>query len=163
MLRGIKILLTISLVFSLNACTLSQITKTQKALENCKFTLQSIEPDISMSMNGFSTPIIKVKFNVVMGIENTTDYNLAINRLDLKLFLDDFELAGATTNKFIRIPKGKSSSMALTMEIDPEVVSKKLVQRLQGNQIKYRAVATFYFKVLNMDIPVHKTLSKDVI
>jgi LEA14-like dessication related protein len=164
MSRSIKVFLTISLLLFLNGCsTLSQVSKTKQALENCQFSLQSIEPNVDVQLNGFSTPTIKVKFNVVLGVKNTTDYNLAINKLDLKLYLDDLELAGATTNKFVKIPKGQSSTMALTMAIDPDVVSKKMVDRLQKGQVKYKAVAIFYFNVLGLDIPVRKTLSKDVI
>lgn len=162
MLRKFSLILPLAALLLLNGCSLNQLTKTQKALENCKFTLQSIEPDINVTMNGF-TPVLKVKFNVVLGVENTTDFNLAMNRLDVKLFLDDLELATATTNKYIKIPKGETQTMALTMEIDPDVASKKLVERLQGNELQYKAVATFYFKVLDFNIPVNKTLSKDKI
>ncbi len=166
-----RIVIALFLVFSaliLNACSLNQVAKTKQSLENSKFTLVSVQPKISIkeptiSLNGISKPEIKVYFDIVINIDNTTDYNLAMNRLDLNLYIDDLELASATTNKHLRIPKHTATDMSLTVNVDPKLISTKLIERLQGNQIEYKAKATFYFRVLNWDIPISKTLGKQVI
>lgn len=158
--------ISFSILFSMNGCAaLKQIEETKKTIMTCKFTLQSIKPSIDitkpkLSLKGIKGASVKIVFDLVIDITNTTDMDLSMNKFDLNVYVDNKRVATGTTSQYVLIPVGETASLPAKVSVDPQSATNKLVKKLKGKDVDYRVVGVFYFKIKNWDIPIPITLKE---
>lgn len=156
----------ISFLFNMNGCAaLKQIDETTKTIKTCKFILQSIKPSIDvtkpkLSLKGIKGASVKIVFDLVIDITNTTDMDLSMNKFDLNVYVDNKQVATGTTSQYILIPVGETASLPAKVSVDPQIATTKLVKKLKGKDVNYRVVGIFYFKIKNWDIGIPITLEE---
>ena len=157
-ITNLSIIIYISLI--INGCAaVKQIENTTKAIETCKFTLQSIEPSIKtnkakISLSGIKGPSIDIVFDINVNVTNTIDMDLSMNKLDLTVYVDSKLVARSTTSKRLFIAVVQTEILPAKVFVEPVNATKSLVKKLKKKDVAYKVYGTFYFKIKKLEIPI---------
>lgn len=150
----------------LTACgSLGQINQTRRAIEQSKFELTQVDPQISIETprlgpQGVIPGRIDIGFKLKIVAENRFGRDLPLNRIDIKLFGDNELIATATTNKHLVLYHQRPTTITAFVGVDAQAATTNLVKRLQGKELNYHIDGTFYFQVDRFEIPLSMTLKR---
>lgn len=147
-----KIFLLCSLLVIVSSCkTMDDNINARKNLSKCKYEFEKIEVT-NIKLKGL---IIRyVDFNIYLKITNTTNNDVALDRIEGKIFLDKHKTSNFKHKKFIRIKPGKSAIEPVTTRVIFPSVVKSIGKRPKNIIIKAKAYVSLLVGSGNLKTPV---------
>lgn len=165
MKRTIPHIFIITLIFLSGCSALRQPLDTMEAIKKCQFTIEKVEPAVSITkpkitLSGIEEPRITISFNTTLAIKNPTRKSVNVNRFALNLWVDEEKFAEIETQSAFQVDPGKTERINVEFKADAKTVTDQIVKKIEGKRMKYRIEGTFYFNVNGVELPMKAQLTE---
>jgi len=107
-------IISVPIFLGASCSILDQNINARKNLANCKYELQKVVPT-GIKLDGLK--LKSVDFDFYLKITNTAKSDVALDRIEADIYLDDNKVANASHKQFVRIKPSKSATEIFSSEV----------------------------------------------
>lgn len=132
----------ILIITALAALLLAQcnLAAARENLKNCKYSLEDVHIK-GMSFTGMD-------LGLVVGVENTNQSEVIVDRMDVDIFLDQKNIGKANNSERIAIKAGEKKAVEFKLKSSFAQMGTALISNLKGSgEIPYKLQGTAYVQI----------------